>query len=285
MVIEDSKLFKDDGLNTPEVGAWAKTKYSKIGYYSSLFASSMKNKWDYRVYIDLFAGAGKSRISDSTEIVPASPLIALNIKDPFDHYVFCEQDQNYLNDLQKRVEEFFPENISDFIPGDVNENISNILNKLPQFSSEFKGLTFCFIDPCKMGTLNFDTIKQITSKLYVDLLVLIPSYMDINRNKKHYTKEDDSRLDNYLGTKAWRDRWPSIEKHGISFGEFVAEEFCMQIQNLNYIYEGPEDMEIVKMDTSPRLPLYHLAFFSKNPLGLKFWRETKQNTNPQGNLW
>ncbi len=285
MVLENPKLFEDDKLHTPEVGAWAITKYKKIEYYASVFARSMKNRWDYRVYIDLFAGAGKNRVKGSDEIIPGSPLIALSIKDPFDHYIFYEEDLNNLDALQKRVEEFFPEHKSVFILGDVNDNISNIHNELPPFSKEFKGLTLCFIDPFKMGALNFNTIKQITNALYVDILVLIPSYMDINRNEQHYTRDDDPSLDNYLGTREWRALWPSSNRPGISFGEFIAEEFCKQMKNLGFIYENPEDMEIVRMDTGNRQPLYHLAFFSKNRLGLKFWRETKQNTNPQGNLW
>ena len=53
------KLCEDDKLLMPEVRIWAKNKYEKIGYYADLFASSMKRKWDCRVYLDLFSCAAK----------------------------------------------------------------------------------------------------------------------------------------------------------------------------------------------------------------------------------
>lgn len=71
---DDPRLCEDDGFLLPEVGPWATTKHRKISFYSSLFASSMKKKWDCRVYVDLFAGAGKCRLRDSAKTVPGLPL-------------------------------------------------------------------------------------------------------------------------------------------------------------------------------------------------------------------
>ena len=70
--------LEDDGLATPEVGRWAETKYRIVGLYNYLFSTGMKKKWDCRVYIDLFAGEGRSRIEGTKHIVPASPLLALS---------------------------------------------------------------------------------------------------------------------------------------------------------------------------------------------------------------
>jgi hypothetical protein len=49
---------EDDGLECPPVGAWAEEKYRLVSLYDELFATGMKDKWDERVYIDLYAGAG-----------------------------------------------------------------------------------------------------------------------------------------------------------------------------------------------------------------------------------
>ena len=51
----------EDGLITPNVGIWNEKKYKLVQYYAGIFATSMKNKWDCRTYIDLFAGAGRSK--------------------------------------------------------------------------------------------------------------------------------------------------------------------------------------------------------------------------------
>jgi hypothetical protein len=44
--------LKDDSLITPEVGAWAEDKYRLVGNYAAMFATSMKKKWECRIYID-----------------------------------------------------------------------------------------------------------------------------------------------------------------------------------------------------------------------------------------
>jgi len=275
------EFFIDDGLKTLEVGNWAKTKHKKIHYYCALFASSMKTKWDYRVYIDLFSGPGKGRIRRTNQIIPGSPLLALNIQDPFDKYIFCEKDTENAIALKKRVMEYFPDRNCKFIEGDVNSKLEEIFTSIPKFSKTFKGLSLCFVDPYKKGELDFNTIQVIAKRLYVDFLVLIPSFMDLNRNKHNYTRPNDNSLDKYLGTKGWRDRWNYFRGKKKHFGIFIAEEFGLQMHRLEYIFETIDDMEIIRMETERRLPLYHLAFFSRNPLGLQFWRETKRQTNPQ----
>lgn len=63
-----------DGLTTPEVGVWGERKYRLVGAYAQMFSASMKEKWDCRVYIDLFAGEGRSRFRGTNTIIPASPL-------------------------------------------------------------------------------------------------------------------------------------------------------------------------------------------------------------------
>lgn len=78
----------DDGLMTPEVGGWAETKYRLLALYDELFSTGMKNKWDERVYLDLYAGAGYSRIQGTGKFLKASPMIALTVAHPFDKYIF-----------------------------------------------------------------------------------------------------------------------------------------------------------------------------------------------------
>jgi hypothetical protein len=72
--------LEDDGLSTPDISEWGEEKYRLVGYYATLFANSMKGKWGSRVYIDLFSGAGRARIKDTNRILPASPLLALDVK-------------------------------------------------------------------------------------------------------------------------------------------------------------------------------------------------------------
>jgi len=99
----------DDGLMTPEVGGWAETKYRLLALYDELFSTGMKNKWDQRVYLDLYAGAGHSRIQGTSKFLKASPMIALTVTHPFDKYIFCEGRQEPLDALKARVKRIGPQ--------------------------------------------------------------------------------------------------------------------------------------------------------------------------------
>jgi len=285
MPLPDAELLKDDGLILPEVGIWAVTKHKKIEYYSRLFATSMKRKWECRVYIDLFAGAGKACVEGTKKIIPGSPLLALNIDDPFNKYIFCDKGPENIAALNQRVQSSFAERDCTFIIGDSNDCVEDILKTMPRFSKGYKGLTFCLVDPYKAADIRFQTIKKIADSIYVDFLILIPSYMDINRNRENYLKPNNACLDVYLGTDVWRENWKQMRPKKKDFGLFITEEFCLQMKNLGYIFESSSDLELIRMETRQNLPLYHLAFFSKNNLGLEFWRTTRKRTTDQLSFW
>ena len=53
----DEISARPDNLYTPLVGQWSEEKYMLLANYAQVFATSMKDKWEDRVYVDLFAGA------------------------------------------------------------------------------------------------------------------------------------------------------------------------------------------------------------------------------------
>ena len=114
----------------------------------------------------------------------------------------------------------------------------------------------------------------------MDFLVLIPSGMDANRNEMNYVREDNSTLDDFLGTRGWRTRWRQQKSQGKSFEIFVVEEFGMAMESINYIDPGIESAAPVRSDEK-NLLLYRLALYSKHPLANRFWDQAKKYTTPQ----
>jgi len=139
----------------PKVGRWAEEKYKLLKCYIDIFSTGMKNKWPQRVYIDLFAGAGSAIIRDSNTIVDTSSVIALNVKNPFNKYIFCEKDNKNYTLLKKRVKRDFSQSNFKIINGDCNEVIDEIIGEIP---SDSNVLTFCFVDPFGLH-IKFDTIR------------------------------------------------------------------------------------------------------------------------------
>src|SRR5438046_471295 len=117
---------KDDGLISPEVRRWAETKFRLIALYDELFSTGMKNKWEQRVYIDLYAGAGYGRIQGTNTFLKGSPAIALTVSCPFDKYILCEESKELLDVLQARAQRIAPRADVTYIQGNCDTEIGRI---------------------------------------------------------------------------------------------------------------------------------------------------------------
>src|ERR1700757_2020082 len=203
----------DDGLFCQEVGSWTEEKHSLVSLYAKLFSTGMKQKWDERVYIELYAGAGCSKIEGTSRWIAGSPIRALALEDPFDKYIFCERESKQLDALKKRVERVAPSARVAFILGDCNQKIDDILAEVPPYSSSHKVLSLCFVDPFDIG-IKFRTLRRLSER-FVDFLILLALYMDANRNYETYIKEEKIKIDEFLDSTTWRDEWRSEQMNGI----------------------------------------------------------------------
>src|SRR5438445_8447200 len=93
---DEGLVVSDDRLICPEVGTWTETKLRLVSLYAKLFSSGMKNKRDKRVYLELYGGAGYSKVRGTSRIIAGSPLRALTLPDTFDKYIFCEENPEKL---------------------------------------------------------------------------------------------------------------------------------------------------------------------------------------------
>ena len=277
MTYEPSISAKDDRLFFSEVGGWVEDKHRLVALYDSLFSTGMKNKWDARVYIDLYAGPGLLRIRDTNKFIWGSPILALGVKDPFDKYIFCENDLVALDALKKRVAGHFPDADVEFVPGSCDEQVERISRLVPKATKTHRVLSFCFVDPYDLS-LQFSTIKRIAEH-FVDFLFLLALHMDANRNLTTYLDPKNRKIDDFLGVPDWRERWGRLAEPK-SFPRFLAEMYAEQMQTLRYLPVGFDKMKQVRSDVK-NLPLYHLALFSRHTLAFEYWNEVLKYSTPQ----
>jgi three-Cys-motif partner protein len=280
---QQSLQVEDDGLASPDVRRWAETKYRLLALYDELFSSGMKNKWDQRVYIDLYAAAGYSHIVGTKTFLKGSPVIALTVASPFDRYIFCEESPELLNTLRARAKRIAPEAPVTYIPGSCDSEIDKICAAIPKGSSTNKVLSLCLVDPFDFG-IKFETIRRLSS-FYMDFVVLLAIGMDANRNYDHYVDGDSTKIDEALGNTEWRDRWKAIAVKRREFRKFLASEFSKSMESLGYLKQRLDRMKLVKSDDK-NLPLYYLALFSRHPTAYKLWDEVlKYSTDQTGFDW
>jgi three-Cys-motif partner protein len=204
------------------------------------------------------------------------------LKNPFDKYVFCEEQPQNLEALKIRAGRIAPDVQIAYVPGDCNMRTREILAEIPRGSAQNTVLTLCFADPFDIG-LNFETIRTLTADRFVDFLVLLALGMDANRNYEHYVKEDADKIDRFLGSENWRKRWATAQWDAVKFTRFLADEFTGSMATLNYIPPPFYTMKEVK-SSERNLPLYRLALFSRNERAYKFWDQVLKYSTDQQSL-
>lgn len=272
----------DDGLYAGDgVGSWSEDKYALVGLYDRLFSSGMKKKWESRVYVDLYAGPGLLKVRDRSKFLWGSPMLALGLKDPFDKYIFCEENPEAVSALRKRVRTHFPNAKVAFVQGNCNERIEAVCALVPKATAANRVLCFCFVDPYDLS-IKFSTVRRIAS-FFADFLFLLALHMDANRNQAYYLNPEVTKIDDFLGNIDWRARWKALSEPK-RFPRFLAELYAEQMQSLNYLPVKFESMKQVRSDVK-NLPLYHLALFSRHRLALdKYWPEVLKYSTPQLHL-
>jgi three-Cys-motif partner protein len=279
----DSTQVLDDGLWLPSVGPHTEDKHRLVSFYAAMFSKGMKAKWHHRIYVELYAGAGYSRIRDTQKIIWGSPLRALAAATAFDKYIFCEAEPRNMDALKVRVQRHFPSANVAYVEGDCDLKVHEILAKIPTASRDNTVLTLCFADPFDIG-LRFRTIDALAAERFVDFLVLLALGMDANRNYEHYVKEDADKIDQFLGSKDWRERWASAQWDAVKFTRFLADEFTKSMAALRYIPPEYYKMKEVR-SYEKNFALYRLALFSRNERAYEFWDEVLKYSTDQINMF
>ena len=266
---------KDDGLIIPEVGIWSLEKYQLLGGYCDIFTKGMRGKWNNLVYLDLFAGAGYSKIRENGNVIKSSALISLAIPTKFDKYIFCEKEPDLLDAFCKRLEKIEGDMEAVVFDGDCNLKIKEIKKSIPSYSKGNTVLTFCFWDPFHLN-LHFETVKTLASDL-VDFLMLQALHMDANRNLKNYMDENSEKIKLYLGDKNWRNEWKKLKLLPKDFVKYLADQYDAKMKELGYLTAIRHAIKL----PDKNVPLYYLTFYSKHERGLDLFKKVNDYSTNQ----
>lgn len=272
------QIVPEDGFPIMEVGNWAQKKYKLVGKYCDIFTRAMHNKWNL-IYLDLFSGPGYVRNRDSSHIFKNSALIAASLENNFDHYLLNDFSKDNSDALERRFQKHAPDLSFTVFNQDANENIEKVLSQIPDFRNGKGDLIFCFLDPFSLN-LNFDTVK-ILSRYQTDFLILHALQMDAKRNLIPYYKEGNERVARFTGNPYWRDDFTQNGYTDRDFARFLADQYDQSMRRLGY---SPADNK-ERIENSIGMGIYYLAFYSKHPLGLEFFKKISKGNSDQLELF
>ena len=198
----------------PFGGEHTRRKLDVVAKYLSAYVTVMK-KQDFRLfYVDGFAGSGASapkselqKAEDPTlfpsgDVLEGSPIRALGVEPPFDHYVFIDKNEENVRALSGLNEQFPDRNI-EILHGDANERLREFCERLAR---EHLDRAVVFLDPFGLS-VSWETIELIAETKKVDLWYLVP--VD---GMSRQIKDDGSflpgaaKIDQLWGSTAWRTK-------------------------------------------------------------------------------
>jgi three-Cys-motif partner protein len=245
-----------NGLVIQEVGAWTPEKHDYLRRYVSATSAARRlflpPAPGGAAFVDLFAGPGRARVRETGEVINGSPLIAAQHKEaPFTDILLCELDPTAADALRQRLAGDARVGVFE---GDCNEQIEKIAAAVPQH-----GLNMALVDPFGATPLHFDTLAKLARIERMDIILHFPTG-DLKRNL-----EQRERIDCLLGTDRWQER--VREPKDVPRLLDVLRE-----QLVPFGYGDSEVKYVPRIKTGKNVPLYHLVFLAKHPLGEKIWR-------------
>ena len=276
--------MEDNGFYLPEIGAHSLEKIQRHNYYASIFSKAMSRKWTHRVYLGLYAGAGRARIKQTHEVVETSALAVLRQEVPFTRYIFVDSDARCIQALEARIAALDRPLDVTLIQREVNDALPEIIDAMPRFDSaaEEGMISLCFVDPFRLD-LDFDVIRRL-SRYKMDFLIMLPLGFDLRRNLRRYLgDEHDDRVARLIDAPGWRAEWRARQEPDRYFIRFALEKFDEAMERLGFRGREMKNTISVKV-TGMGVYLYSLALYTKHPLGEQFWKTTIAGTSPQLDL-
>jgi three-Cys-motif partner protein len=268
-----------DGLPALPIKPHTRDKLSWIKRCIDQFTTAMSPDADHRHprfrgfaernYIDMLCGPGLVVTTDTREEEKGSPIIALSTRYPFSHYYFVDSDPMNITALRQRVERdgYAAESSKSYLAGDCNARVHDVLRYIDKTRSINLAVIDGFGVECR-----WSTIEALAVCRRMDLIILIPQGMSINRNlHKWIGHTDPTALDGFFGTTDWRGIYQDAYSQPSKCIRSFLDLYQSNLRKLGYAQTDQVHEQLVKSEGGQKL--YYLVFASRSELGHRFWKQ------------
>jgi three-Cys-motif partner protein len=225
---------RNSKLKFDEIGYWSEIKLDIVKQYATEYSKILSAQTGLtHVYIDAFAGAGIHLSKTSQELIPGSPLNALEVKPPFREFYLIDLNSKKADTLRQLVGDRSDVHI---YSGDCNEILLKEVFTKVRFKQFRRGL--CLLDPYGLH-LNWEVIKTAGEMKTIDIFLNFP-IMDMNRNTlwKNPERVDESaigRMSAFWGDDSWQHIAYTTERNFLDLpekedNETIAEGFRARLK-------------------------------------------------------
>jgi len=281
-------LRKSHTENT--VGPWARQKLDGLEAYLHAYTQALKKKPFDLVFIDAFAGAGRSKIrnawkgadaedlqllddsfmEDREQFIEGSPRRALKLQNPFSKYFFFDVDRRRAQLLTELRSEYQGRHIEIEV-GDANALIRRLVPHLNRWNT--RGVAF--LDPYGPH-LRWQTVETLGATGKFEVIVNFPLGMAINRlitRSGRIPENWRADLNGCFGTTDWENLAYSDEE--TLFGntdrrkvdDAAARLLDLYVSRLEAAFGHVATPSVVR--NTRGMPIYYMLWAGPHPLGRK----------------
>ncbi len=244
-------------LEYDEVGEWSELKLEILRKYSTAYSPILTNKKLHHSYIDGFAGAGHHLSRRTGDLIPGSPINALDIVPPFREYHFIDLDNARTDELRRLSQGRSNVHVYD---GDCNDIL--LSQVFPKIRYKDYRRALCVLDPYHLQ-LKWEVLQSAAKEKTIEVFLNFP-IMDMNRNvfREGASAEKCQQMTAFWGDESWRDVAFST-KYNL-FGdpekqpnEAIVEAFRKRLREVAEFQFVPKP---VPMRNSKKSTIYYLFF-------------------------
>ena len=260
-------------MNTPkydEIGYWSEIKLEIISKYAAAYSRIMAAKPVIKahLYIDAFAGVGKHVSKQSGQIIPGSPLIALQVSPPFRGFHFIDLDGGKAKELRRMTSGRSDVSVHE---GDCNRVLLEEGFPLCSFKDYYRAL--CLLDPYNIK-VDWKVLQKAGNmgsiEIFYNFMIMDANMNVFWRNPQNVQPSQIERMDRAWGDHSWRD--VAYRKERGLFGDMeekegnkaVVEAFRKRLETIAGFKYVPEPLP---MRNSKGAVIYYLFFASPNRTG------------------
>jgi three-Cys-motif partner protein len=254
-----------DGLPVRLVKPHSAEKARMVSRDLGTVGRAMNRKWFEVHYLELYCGPGYLFDEASGEEVPGSPLQALGIATPFDHYVFSDSSEVCVDALRERITALRAESpgmpTTDVLAGDANdpEHLERVCSHINP-----RALVIAYLDPAKPN-LHFATVRSLVERFqFLDLIINLP-VSGIHRSLAGGVDAPRRMLNHPQPTDLLRPDEGST-------ADAIRAHYDEQLRGLGLIHIARRPVRTIRTNS----PLYDIVLASRKATAVELWENANR---------